>query len=143
MSSTPYLPNNSLSAFSTIHHELHRIRRGALNRYFSKAAIAKLEPLIHNLADRLCNKLLARKGDGKPIEITMAYSCLTTDIISSYAFGQAEGFLDQPDFTPNLRATILATAGPTAYVRQLPFLFYLIASIPEYVLSLESDWRVC
>jgi hypothetical protein len=75
----------------------------------------------------------------------MAYSCLTTDVISYYAFGQAEGFLDQPDFTPNLRATILATAGPTAYVRQWPFLFYLISNVPEYVLNLESEseWRVC
>src|SRR5881227_1736964 len=104
------------------------MRRGALNRYFSKASIAKLEPLIHDLADRLCNKLLARRGNGKPFDITMAYSCFTTDIISSYAFGQTEGFLEQPDFEPNLRPTIFASLKPAPYVRQWPFLYYLIAS---------------
>jgi cytochrome P450 len=118
------------------------MRRGALNRYFSKASIAKLEPLIHDLADRLCNKLLARRGNGNHFEITMAYSCFTTDIISYYAFGQTEGFLEQTDFEPNLRPTIFAFLKPFPYVRQWPFLYYLIASIPECVFKPQPDWHV-
>jgi cytochrome P450 len=115
------------------------MRRGALNRYFSKASIAKLEPLIHGLADQLCNKLLARRGNGNHFDITMAYSCFTTDIISYYAFGQTEGFLEQADFEPNLRPTIFATLKPFPYVRQWPFLFYAIAGIPECVFLPQSD----
>jgi len=107
------------------------MRRAALNRYFSKGSIAKLEPLIHSLADRLCKKLLARRGNGKPFDVTMAYSCLTTDVISYYAFGQSEGFLHQDDFKPNLRATVHSALRPAPYVRQWPFLFYLIANVPE------------
>jgi cytochrome P450 len=107
------------------------MRRAALNRYFSKASITKLEPLIHNLVNQLCNKLLARVGNGKPFDITMAYSCLTTDVISYYAFGQSEGFLEQEDFKPNLRPTVHAALRPAPYVRQWPFLFYLIANLPE------------
>jgi len=102
----------------------------------------KLEPLIHDLADRLCNKLLARRGNGNHFEITMAYSCFTTDVISYYAFGQTDGFLEQADFEPNLRSTIFASLRPFPYMRQWPFLYYLIVSIPECVLSLESDWRI-
>ena len=101
----------------------------------------KLEPQIHGLADQLCNKLLARR-DGKPFDVTMAYSCFTTDVISYYAFGQTDGFLKQADFEPNLRPTIFASIRPFPYVRQWPFLYYLIANVPECVLSFESDWRV-
>lgn len=102
----------------------------------------KLEPLIHDLADRLCNRLLARRGNGNPFEVTMAYSCFTTDIVSYYAFGQTDGFLEQADFEPNLRSIIFASIRPYPYVRQWPFLFYVIASVPECVPTPESNRRV-
>ncbi len=63
----------------------------------------------------------------------MVYSCFSTDVISYYAFGQSEGFLEREDFKPNLRSVTNATVRPIPYVRQWPFLFYLIDSFPEYV----------
>jgi len=92
--------------------------------------------MIQELADKLCNKLLARRGDGKPFEVTSSYSCFTTDVISYYAFGHSEGFLDQKDFEPNLRPMVRAATRPSPFIRQWPFLFYLIASVPEYIFSI-------
>jgi cytochrome P450 len=70
-----------LSGFGTFDHDLHRLRRGAINRYFSKASISKLEPLIHDPSQKLCNKLLARAKVAEAFDVTMAYSCFTTDVI--------------------------------------------------------------
>jgi hypothetical protein len=46
--------------------------------------ILQLDGEIRVLVGRLCDKLLAEQGRGKPIDVTMAYSCLASDIISGY-----------------------------------------------------------
>jgi hypothetical protein len=110
-----------LSAFSTAGHDLHRIRRNAVNKFFSRASIARLESLIKKLANELCDKIIrlgmlclcwafsrtvvvgasfrlieaSETNTGKPFDITEAYSCFTADVISSYCFGESFGFLKQ------------------------------------------------
>ncbi|KAK7953154.1 cytochrome P450 oxidoreductase [Apiospora saccharicola] len=87
------------SGFSTIDHDLHRLRRAALAKFFSRAQIGRLETEIQRLVQRLCDKLLRRRESGgqggEPIEVTTAYSCFTSDAISGYCFGQSFGFLAQ------------------------------------------------
>lgn len=83
------------------------------------------------MTQRLCNKLLDQSTE--PFEITNAYSCFTTDVVTSYCFGQKKGFLDQPEFTPNLRPAIIGGCQMLPTVRQWPNLFGLVQSLPEYV----------
>jgi cytochrome P450 len=47
-----------LSSFATAGHDLHRIRRSAVNKFFSRASIARLEGMIKSLADQLCDKIV-------------------------------------------------------------------------------------
>jgi cytochrome P450 len=47
------------TSFGAIEHDLHRIRRNALNKFFSRAQITRLEPEMRRLAHRLCDKLLS------------------------------------------------------------------------------------
>lgn len=115
--------------FATADHDHHRVRRAAVNRFFSKASITKLEPIIHDLAQRLCNKILAQPA--KPFDITNAYSCFTTDVVTSYCFGQKQGLLDQEDFEPNLRKAIQSGCRMLPVVRQWPTMFGLVQSLPE------------
>jgi cytochrome P450 len=46
------------SMFATLEHDLHRIRRSAVNKFFSRAQIAKLESNIKGLANELCDKII-------------------------------------------------------------------------------------
>lgn len=46
------------STFAAIDHDHHRIRRSALNKFFSRAQISKLESGIRERADQLCDKLI-------------------------------------------------------------------------------------
>lgn len=62
------------SFFATPDHDHHRIRRAPLAKFFSKNQIAKLEPQLQLLTQRLCDKLLAWSGKDEPINTQMAYS---------------------------------------------------------------------
>ncbi|KAK8029629.1 hypothetical protein PG993_010920 [Apiospora rasikravindrae] len=96
------------AGFATSDHDLHRMRRAALSKFFSRAQIGRLEPEIQVLVQRLCDKLLLESGKGEPIDVTMAYSCFTSDTISDYCFGQSFGFLAQESWYPNYRAATLS-----------------------------------
>jgi cytochrome P450 len=49
------------SAFGTLDHDLHRIRRNAMNKFFSRAQITRLEPEMLKLTQLLCDKLISMK----------------------------------------------------------------------------------
>ncbi|KAK8001027.1 hypothetical protein PG991_013249 [Apiospora marii] len=113
------------SVFSTTDHDLHRLRRAALSKFFSRAQISWLEAEIQVLVQRLCDKLLQESGKGEPIEVTTAYSCFTSDAISDYCFGQSFGFLVQESWYPNYRAATYAFLKTVYLFRYFPFLRHL------------------
>lgn len=89
------------SIFGTVQHDHHRVRRGALNPFFSKKSISAIQPLIQSKVDLLCTGLgeyapdgSDEKRAGREIELGVAYMSLTLDVISHYAFGKSYGLLD-------------------------------------------------
>ncbi|KAL6703424.1 hypothetical protein ACN47E_009683 [Coniothyrium glycines] len=138
------------AGFGTIDHDLHRIRRIPLARFFSRAMIVRLEPEIHELAQKLCDKMLAQTGDGEAFDVTMAYSCFTTDAISSYSFGEPFGFLNQKGWFPNFREPTASILRPVFIFRFFPwtkasaklgkvFVNYLPKDIAPFVRTLQID----
>jgi cytochrome P450 len=91
------------TAFLTIDHDLHRLRRNALNRYFSKTAVTNFESYIRETAEYLCSRLQSH-SNSEPVTISTAYSSFTTDGIAEYCFGKSYDYLDRPNFMPNLQA---------------------------------------
>jgi hypothetical protein len=99
------------SVFTTVDHDHHRIRRSATNKFFSRAQISKLESVVKGLVDKLCDKMirlsrssLMQKSPNSiltvksnqnraPLDVTTAYSCFTSDVISGYCFGEPFGFV--------------------------------------------------
>jgi cytochrome P450 len=108
------------AGFGTVEHDLHRVRRIPLAKFFSRSMIARLEPDIRVLVQKLCDKLLRESGQ-KPFDITMAYSCFTSDAISGYSFGESFGFLDQDGWFPNFREPLAAILRPVFIFRFFPF----------------------
>ena len=82
--------------------------------------ISRLEPEIHVLVNKLCDKLLLHSGSPDPFDITMAYSCFTSDTISSYSFGTSFGFLEQDGWYPNFREPTAAVLKPVFVFRFFP-----------------------
>ncbi|XXG96814.1 Mitochondrial succinate-fumarate transporter [Hypoxylon texense] len=90
----------SVTEFSTVSHELHRIRKGALARFFSRQQTLKLEGEVHDFAQRTVEKMLRFANKG-PFDVKEAFNCFTADIISQYSFGEPMGFIDQDGWEPN------------------------------------------
>ncbi|TDZ41567.1 Cyrochrome P450 monooxygenase [Colletotrichum trifolii] len=108
------------SGFGTVDHDLHRIRRIPLAKFFSRSMIARLEGDVQALVQKLCDKLLNESGKGE-FDVTMAYSCFTSDAISGYAFGESFGLLQQDGWYPNFRAPTASFLRPVFVFRFFPW----------------------
>ncbi|KAI5862571.1 cytochrome P450 [Durotheca rogersii] len=118
----------SQSSFGTSDHDRHRLRRGPLAKFFSRSQIARLEPKVQGLAVRLCERLLARAGDPEPFDVTMAYSCFTSDVVSDYCFGKGFGFLardNSASWEPNFRRPLSSLLRNVFVFRFFPFLNHI------------------
>lgn len=91
----------SVTGFSTVNHELHRLRKGALSKYFSRQQMLKLENEVRDFTHLTTNKMLTFAGKG-PFDVKEAFNCFTADVISQYAFGEPMGFIAQEGWEPNL-----------------------------------------
>ncbi|KAK0752457.1 cytochrome P450, partial [Schizothecium vesticola] len=90
----------SVTGFSTVPHELHRLRKGALSRFFSRSQPLKLESEALDFATLTADKGLSYSGKSA-FDIKEAFNCFTADVISQHAFGTPMGFVaTQPDWTP-------------------------------------------
>jgi cytochrome P450 len=58
-------------------HDLHRLRRSALNPFFSKASIRKLQPLFDSRLDRFLERFEEFQMSGEVMVINIAFAALT------------------------------------------------------------------
>ncbi|KAK6502936.1 hypothetical protein TWF481_007977 [Arthrobotrys musiformis] len=77
---------------------LHKIRRGALEQLFSRQSILKLEPMVMGKVERWSNKLEEHYKAGKPVPMEFALKSLTMDMVTTFAFGQEFGAVEDPEF---------------------------------------------
>lgn len=90
----------SVTGFSTVSHEIHRMKKGALSRYFSRSQMLKLEGEVEGFAQMTIDKILRSAGK-ESFDVKEAFNCFTADIISQYAFGKPMGFIEQEGWEPN------------------------------------------
>jgi hypothetical protein len=77
--------------------ERHKVRRRVFEPYFSKQAVARLEPLIRSNANKLSQRVEEAKSTRKPINMTLLARCFTCDVICEYMFATPFDFLDNPE----------------------------------------------
>src|SRR5271156_6074460 len=121
------------SVFSTVDHKLHRPRRAALNPFFSKQTVARLQPMLHFMIEKLCGRIEECRKSGQPMPMREAYMCLATDIITLYAHNHSWNLLDSPDFAPSWLQTIHGTETSTHLLRHFNFLLSVFRALPDKV----------
>jgi cytochrome P450 len=90
--------SNFDSIFGTIEHDKHRLRRSALNPFFSPASLRRLEPLVRVNVSRLMSVFRQYQKAGEVIPLRPAFAALTSDIIAEYCFGGYENYIEAPGF---------------------------------------------
>ena len=114
-------------------HDLHRLRRAAINPFFSKQKVAALQPVIQRLVDKLCAKLEASRGTGEVIPIECAFDAFTMDVITEYALDTSFGYLDQPGWSSDFRELERAF-GEMGYLQKMfPPLLAVMNSLPDWL----------
>lgn len=121
----------SYATFGTIEHKQHRLRRSALNPFFSKQMINRLEPTIQTVVEKLSSRLEEFRGTGKPVEMRATYSALTIDVITAYAFNESWNHLDSPDFKRDWFDGVQLMMGAGNFMKQFPWLFNAVRVLPQ------------
>lgn len=87
------------SMVTTVNHDTHRHRRGAVSGFFSTASIRQLEPIMKTAMEALLGRLeqTAREGS-PPVALHHVLKACTSDVINQYAFGNSLDFLSREDF---------------------------------------------
>ncbi|KAF2144118.1 uncharacterized protein K452DRAFT_267281 [Aplosporella prunicola CBS 121167] len=124
------------AAVGTVSHELHRLRRAALNPFFSKRSVTRLEPVIQANVDKLCQRLQAFTGTAQPVNLRDAFTALSADVIGSFAFGRSYGFLDVPDFNPGWHKLMIDLSRGTHLMKQFGWLYTIMTHIPQKLVSI-------
>ncbi|KAF2635071.1 cytochrome P450 [Massarina eburnea CBS 473.64] len=126
----------SLAAVGTTGHELHRLRRSALNGFFSKRSISKLEPTIQRVIEHACHQLQSRGLNGRILDLRNFFAAFSADVIGEVAFGSGYGLLDKPDFEPGWQKLMMDLSRATHLMKQFPWAYSILNSIPPYLVSL-------
>ncbi|KAF2462397.1 cytochrome P450 [Lineolata rhizophorae] len=118
--------------FTTADHDLHKLRRGAVERYFNPANVKKVEALLREKVEIVCQRFTEEgaKGEGVPIKLGM--TCLATDIISAYAMGKSYNYLYTDDFFPEWHDIWSNVGRISVLFKPWPWLFNIVDNIPEW-----------
>ncbi|KAF2656739.1 cytochrome P450 [Lophiostoma macrostomum CBS 122681] len=125
----------TFAAVGTADHDVHHMRRAALNPFFSRQNMVALQPDISRHVDKLLSRLQEHRGTGRPVNLVDAFTALTADIIGSLAFGQEYGFLDKEQFHPEWHVFMMELSRSTHLMKQFPWLYQLLEVVPRRMVS--------
>ncbi|KAH6625627.1 cytochrome P450 [Boeremia exigua] len=129
---------NDDTTFSTTAHAHHRLRRAALNPFFSTQRIAGLQAMIWTHVEKLCARFDEYAAAAKPLPAGDAFACLTADIIIEYTMGLQQNALDAPDFAPLFTQAVKKFASMGVYAKHMPWIHALTHALPQHWIARVS-----
>lgn len=126
------------STFGTVEHNHHRLRRTALNPFFSKSSISAIEPLIQDKVDKLCQAMDEYTNSEIHVEMGTAFIALSLDVISTYAFGNSFGLVEKRGFSPEWKAALRAAIEAAIFNRHMPWMADVMMNLPDSVAAAVS-----
>ncbi|KAH8883759.1 cytochrome P450 CYP682H1 [Thozetella sp. PMI_491] len=122
------------NTFSTEDPDMHRMRRDAMQPYFSPAAVARHEPEVDRLVGILMDRLRGHKGKHQVVDIGDAFRCLATDVATAFVFRQPFGHLNHPDFEHVSNRAVRSFGRLGLMNRQTEgWLMYIMSLIPPHI----------
>lgn len=124
------------STLFTVPHELHKSRRAALAPFFSRSTITKLESVIRGKVEKLCERMQTFIESQEPLELALAYRCLTTDVVTEYALGESYHQLDSPDFSVQWFEALRDSGEVALLAKHVTWLLPLMNSLPLFIVKM-------
>lgn len=129
---------NPEASFGTISADLHRIRRGALNPFFSQQAVSKFSGHVQAIVDRFVHRIDSCAKRAEPIPLFYAYRCVTVDIITEYIFGHQFNLLDRPDWGRAFYSAWRSLWELSPTIRQFPWILDAFMAMPRWFTALTN-----
>lgn len=123
------------AAIATTRHDHHRLRRGAMNQFFSKASVRRVEPIIQKNLEKLLIRLRGFQHSCKPIALNTAFTAFTSDVITEYSFGRSYNYLDQEDFNLAFSELMLGVHKMTGILKHVPGIIPLMEALPNRLVT--------
>ncbi|KAJ4413537.1 hypothetical protein N0V82_008475 [Gnomoniopsis sp. IMI 355080] len=125
------------SLLQTMDHETHRMRRGALNPFFSKRAILQLEDLLVEKIDILLDRLGRACKTSESVNLSYAVAALSFDMATAYALGADLGNLRREDWGSDWLDAFRVVGQIRPLGRQFPF---LVNTVMGYLTPEVVEW---
>ena len=122
------LPDSSIF---TVDHDLHRLRRSALNNMFSKRSITMFEPLLQKIVNRMCTRIEEFKNQPRILDVRVLFTCLATDVITEYSLGDCKNLLLTPDLCPQWRALFNSWLLNSHAFKHFPLVWHIMNNTPD------------
>ncbi|KAL8949222.1 MAG: hypothetical protein Q9222_004654 [Ikaeria aurantiellina] len=123
-------PSSSLATGSV---KLHKTRRDAINRLFSRASVLRSVNIIEDRVGDFLGRLDEHRIAGTEVKLSQAFRCLGFDIVSDYALPNSQNTLRDEEFAPWLSLTLRTLRYVSLWNRHLGFLVPLLLWIPHWV----------
>jgi cytochrome P450 len=120
-----------MSGFGTVDHDIHRLRRAAINPFFSKQKVTALQPVIQGLVDKLCTKFEKVRGTDEVVPMECAFDAFTMDVITEYSLDTSFGYLDHPGWSSDFRELERAFGEMGYKQKMFPPLLDIMNSLPD------------
>ena len=118
---------------ATVDHDVHRRRRNAYDKYFSKQSIRNYSDVIQATVDKLCKRMRQISKSGNPVNLFYVYSAMTGDVVTGYCFPEAYGLLDEPDCGNDLHDMFASTISNVHMLKHFPFLLPIMLGLPQRI----------
>jgi len=132
------------SGVGTGDHELHRLRRSAVNPFFSNQSVRNLQPVIEERVDALLARLCSdgARVPAPPVNILYPLSAMTNDIINEYAFAKCDHLCEDPTYGADVTDYLLTGTHYGKAVQHASIILDTINALPEFLsAALVPGWR--
>ncbi|ERF76671.1 hypothetical protein EPUS_02210 [Endocarpon pusillum Z07020] len=132
----PYNVANTFGPYAavigTVDHDLHRIRRGALNPFFAKRSVIEILPFVQDIIERLSDRYDAASKTAEPINLKYSYAALTLDIMNEYCFSKDTQTVMKSDYGRKSFDDVDSFLAISLVNIQIPWLVKAIYSLPDW-----------
>ncbi|KAL2074104.1 hypothetical protein VTL71DRAFT_7882 [Oculimacula yallundae] len=123
------------STFSCGPTEIHRIRRGMLEPFFSRRNVMSLEYIVQERAQKLSDLVATKLARNEAVDLHHTFRSISVDVITEYAFGSCYNLMDKEDLGAEFFAMVNGI-GPCMWVfQQWPFLAKIVIALPPSIVK--------
>ena len=118
------------SALVTESNELYRIRRSAMNPFFSRKRVLDLEDVVQSKVKKLVDRLATELEAGKPVDLHYGFRAISVDVATDYAFGLCYDLLHKDNFGMEFNQMVREFTKGMWIFEQFPFVLNFVLAIP-------------